>query len=320
MGKFDSLRGTDDLGSLPLLLAALGADYEEVDGWRGRQVGPGEHWDCEWVIDHHTAAAHADGHESLRWLVHGGLAGVRAPYAHALIGREPKIFLIAAGRANHAGVGGPFKNVPKDSMNAYGYGIEVEAPGRAQDFAPGQFDMMCKLNAAVLWLVGQPVNRVIRHKDWTDGGVDGVPYLPTRGRKVDIRYSLDAIRALTQKYLTQIAGAPAPPKPKPPVAPRKCDLSKVKKAARRDPERPAAGVTVGAKDDVLLVERALVDLGLLQRKWADGSYGTMTKEAYAKWQRRLGYTGKDADGIPGHASLKSLGRQTKVKSKFTVIA
>lgn len=31
------------------------------------------------------------------------------------------------------------------------------------------------------------------------------------------------------------------------------------------------------------------------------------RDAYAKWQHRLGYTGKDANGIPGPISLKRLG-------------
>lgn len=315
MSKFSYLKGTDDLRNLPVLLSALAAPFTEQPGWKERQVGPDDLWDCEWVINHHTAT-HSEGHGSLNFLQNGGLTGIRAPYAHALIGREPMIFLIAAGRANHAGRGGPFKEVPKNSMNAYGYGIEVEAPGVALDFAAGQFDLMCKLNAAVLWILGQPVNHVIRHKDWTDGGVDGVPVLPTKGRKVDVRYDLGLIRATTQRYLTFL-GAETPPKPKPPVVP-KVDLSVVQVAAKADSNRPQGGTTPGAKDDVLLVENALADLGLLERKWVDGSFGTLTVDAYRHWQRALGYTGDDADGIPGVASLKALGRQTRVKRKFLV--
>ena len=42
----------------------------------------------------------------------------------------------------------------------------------------------------------------------------------------------------------------------------------------------------------------------------DGSLGTNFTKAYASWQRKLGYRGKDADGIPGMASLKALADQT----------
>ncbi len=43
-----------------------------------------------------------------------------------------------------------------------------------------------------------------------------------------------------------------------------------------------------------------------------GFYGPMTKRHYKRWQERLGYDGKDADGIAGRNSLEELGfRVTK---------
>jgi N-acetylmuramoyl-L-alanine amidase len=308
-GKYDYLRGTDDLRNLPVLLRALNASFEEVENWKTRKIEGDRVWDCEWVVNHHTANPHASGHESLNWLTYGGLPGVSPPYSHALVGREPKIFLIAAGRANHAGRGGPFKNVPKDSMNAYSYGIEVEAPGRALDFAPGQFELMCKLNAAVLWIVGRPVDRVIRHKDWTDGGVDGVPWLPTRGRKIDVRYSLDSIRATTRAYVTRLEASTTPTPPKPPAKPV-VYLDHILKAIKKDGPAPTGHTTY--KSEVLIVEQALNKQGLLAKAYVDGSAGTVSfgdKSAYQKWQVQCGYTGKDADGIPGMASLSRLGRK-----------
>ena len=46
----------------------------------------------------------------------------------------------------------------------------------------------------------------------------------------------------------------------------------------------------------------------------DGIWGPQTKDYYARWQRSLGYSGDDADGVPGPASLTALGR----KYGFTV--
>lgn len=94
------------------------------------------------------------------------------------------------------------------------------------------------------------------------------------------------------------------PKPETPKNP-KVDLSDVIRAARKDPGGPQGHLT--AKTSVMIVENALVKEGLLAKKWADGSFGTKTIEAYAKWQRRCGYTGADADGVPGRASLNKLG-------------
>ncbi|GAA0935903.1 peptidoglycan-binding protein [Nonomuraea longicatena] len=79
------------------------------------------------------------------------------------------------------------------------------------------------------------------------------------------------------------------------------------KAAQIDPRRPDDTPTPGAKGGVLLVERALRDKGLLDARWVDGHFGTTTVAAYAKFQRSLGFTGADANGLPGKASLRRLG-------------
>jgi hypothetical protein len=67
------------------------------------------------------------------------------------------------------------------------------------------------------------------------------------------------------------------------------------------------------------VERALKAEGLLPGEYVDGSFGTKTVTAYARWQRSPaggGYTGAAADGIPGKASLKLLA----ARHGFTVTA
>lgn len=39
----------------------------------------------------------------------------------------------------------------------------------------------------------------------------------------------------------------------------------------------------------------------------DGSFGTSSVAGYRRWQQRLGFGGRDADGIPGMDSLRRLG-------------
>lgn len=87
------------------------------------------------------------------------------------------------------------------------------------------------------------------------------------------------------------------------------DLSDVVKAAKLDPARPDGATTPGAKPDVEIVEAALFYEGLLGYGYVDGSFGTKTISAYGSWQRKLGYTGADADGVPGLASLRKLGNR-----------
>ncbi|MGW1278007.1 N-acetylmuramoyl-L-alanine amidase [Streptomyces tsukubensis] len=121
----------------------------------------------------------------------------------------------------------------------------------------------------------------------------------------------DALYAWVQRGTVRPGGTkPAAPKPKPrPVV----DLSLLIAAARRDPAQAGTPVSYAGSR---IVERALAAEGLLDRRLVDGHFGTATKDAYAAWQRRLGYTGGAADGIPGAASLRKLG----AKHGFTVTA
>ncbi|MFD1547081.1 peptidoglycan-binding domain-containing protein [Nonomuraea guangzhouensis] len=85
------------------------------------------------------------------------------------------------------------------------------------------------------------------------------------------------------------------------------------KAAQIDPRRPDSTLTPGSKASVLLVEEALRDRQLLDAKWVDGYFGSTTVTAYAKYQKSLGLTGLDANGLPGKGSLAKLGA-----GRFTV--
>ena len=99
------------------------------------------------------------------------------------------------------------------------------------------------------------------------------------------------------KKLTGGGTAPAPSKPK------TVDLSKLIAAAKRDPAKAGTPVSyAGAR----VVEDALAAEGLLERRYVDGHFGSASVTAYSRWQRRCGYVGAAADGIPGRASLDVL--------------
>ena len=103
------------------------------------------------------------------------------------------------------------------------------------------------------------------------------------------------------------------PAPKPTAKP-KVSLAHVVYAAKHDPA--AAQGHTSYKSEVLLVEKALHAEGLLDSQWVDGSFGSKSLTAYTAWQKKLGYTGSDADGIPGKTSLTRLGD----KHGFSVVA
>lgn len=60
-------------------------------------------------------------------------------------------------------------------------------------------------------------------------------------------------------------------------------------------------------DSVRVVQKALATAVGLDFSSGPGVFGRLTQDAYAKWQRHLGFSGAQADGIPGEASLKRLG-------------
>ncbi|MFE2747305.1 LysM peptidoglycan-binding domain-containing protein [Streptomyces scopuliridis] len=94
---------------------------------------------------------------------------------------------------------------------------------------------------------------------------------------------------------------------------RVVSLSKLIKAFKADPPKSGTPVSYGA---VEYVEDGLVSEGLLAPQYADGHAGSATGSAYALYQKRLGYSGADADGIPGKTTLTRLGKA----HGFTVVA
>jgi hypothetical protein len=60
------------------------------------------------------------------------------------------------------------------------------------------------------------------------------------------------------------------------------------------------------------IERVQLALGVKcgLRNAARGTWDGQTASAYARWQRMIGYTGKDVTGIPDSDSLERLGRET----------
>jgi peptidoglycan hydrolase-like protein with peptidoglycan-binding domain len=104
-----------------------------------------------------------------------------------------------------------------------------------------------------------------------------------------------------------------PPKPPAPAKP-KVSVAHLVYAAKHDPA--AAQGHTSYKTEVLLVEKALKAEGLLAAGYVDGSFGSLTVSAYKAWQKRLGYSGAAADGIPGQTSLSKLG----AKHGFQVVA
>lgn len=281
------------------------------------------------VMWHHTAtSALARGNmPSLNWCRNPGQYAGKARACHIVVGRDGSFQIIAGRGAYHAGVGGPMKvngtQIPKNLGNRFLIGIEIEASSTTKinkknretpkhGMNPAQFEAVAKFCAALFDDLGWDTDAAIRHRDWTT-------------RKIDVGIPLDQIREKIDSYRVKppvqetVKPKPQPkPKPKPPVADNKPQPKPKPKPPVKKPSVSLASVRPGRKNDqVLIVQKALKkEFRTFDYSSGPGTFGPSTKAAYAKWQKKLGFEGKDASGVPGLKSLRELGK----KHGFTVKA
>lgn len=126
-----------------------------VPGWDER--GRPQSFQPLAVVDHHDASTRKAGEWGALGIITHGRAGIPAPLsqfqgARCLDG-IPKVAIVAAGRANHAGFGGPWRGIPRDSGNRYAYGVEWANDGRGEPYTDAAVYAKNHLFAAVLEVV-----------------------------------------------------------------------------------------------------------------------------------------------------------------------
>lgn len=156
-----------------------GLPVVEVDGWRTR-TRPGGMAGVRGIVAHHTGtAASAGGDYPSLGIVRAGRPDLNGPLAQLGLGRSGRVYVIAAGRANHAG------RAPLDWTNEYAIGIEAEHPGAGPwpDVQYRAYVALCKV-LADHYLRGN-YDAVRGHKEIA---------LPL-GRKPDPTFDMGAFRA-----------------------------------------------------------------------------------------------------------------------------
>ncbi|WP_055693361.1 N-acetylmuramoyl-L-alanine amidase [Streptomyces prasinopilosus] len=304
------------------LFRAEGITVLEVGDWRDHNRNSKGPWgEVHGVMIHHTVTR---GTATTVRMCRDGYPGLPGPLCHGVIAKDGTVHLVGYGRANHAGLGDPdvlravinevkppTDNEASTDGNRHFYGFECENLGDGVDpWPPEQIEAIGRVITAICRHHGWGARSALRHLDWQPGKID------PRGPGMDWDDILTRVTArLAGDKPDPKPATPKPAAPKPLPKPTKptVDLSQLVAAAKSNPAAKGTPVTYSG---VRTVEAALVDAGLLAKKYSDGHYGTTTVTAYATWQRRLGYTGKDADGIPGRTSLKRLGD----KYGFRVVA
>ncbi|MGW1840835.1 N-acetylmuramoyl-L-alanine amidase [Streptomyces sp. NPDC002067] len=282
-------------------LRAEGVTVVEEGNWRTHNRNTHGAWGpVHGVMIHHTVTK---GTARTVQIVRDGHSTLPGPLAHGVIAKDGRVHLVGYGRANHAGLGDgdvlraviAEQLLPRDDQantdgNRVFYGFECENLGDGKDPWPeAQLEAIERVSAAICRAHRWGARSVLGHLEWQPGKVD------PRG------FAMDAMRARIAARLGHAAPTTPPSPSRPSVS-----LSRLVAAARSDPARSGTPVSYSG---TRVVEAALVDAGLLAKRRSDGHFGSATVAAYAAWQRRLGFSGRDADGIPGKTSLARLGKE-----------
>jgi peptidoglycan hydrolase-like protein with peptidoglycan-binding domain len=164
---------------LPQVLRAAGLKVSEHGGWQDR--GLGDMRNVRGVMCHHTATPGQANMPTLNVLVRGH-GSLRGPLAQLGLARDGTYFVIAAGRAQHAGPG-RWRGVT--AGNSSFIGIEAENSGLPGDRWPDvQMDAYARGVAALLNRMGAPVEMCCGHKEYR---------LPA-GHKNDPTFDMDEFR------------------------------------------------------------------------------------------------------------------------------
>ncbi len=134
---------TDDVKRMRSIITrvqALDVVVRLVPGWESR----GRDWTRTpvGIIDHHDASTRKSGEWGSLGVIIAGRPGVPAPLSQFQVGRAldqvPRVAVVAAGRANHAGKGGPLTFgpvlVPQDQGNSWVYGAEKANDGVSEPY------------------------------------------------------------------------------------------------------------------------------------------------------------------------------------------
>ena len=252
---------------LPKVLRDAGLNVAEQPGWQTR--GHGNMGSVKGVMCHHTVGPLTGNMPSLRVITHGR-AGLSGPLAQLGLGRDGTYYVVAAGRAYHAG-GGNWQGYKRG--NSSFIGIEAENTGyatgqKADPWPEVQLDAYRRGAAAILKKIKADAIMCCGHKEYR---------LPP-GAKID-PHTLDM-----DDFRFKVAAIMAEQAPK---------ISKIPSTdgdGRPTLSRGSSGMHVG---DVQAI------LGLI----VDGDFGGRTEAAVRQFQRDHGLR---PDGIVGPRTWATL--------------
>lgn len=290
-----------------------GLTVHEVRTWRTHHRNTKGAWGpVHGVMVHHTVTQGVTGSVDL---CYDGRRDLPGPLCHGVIDKAGEVHLVGWGRANHAGLGDgdvlravvaeralPADNAADTDGNSRFYGFEYVNLGDGKDPWPEvQQDAIARAAAAICRVHGWTERSVIGHREWQPGKID------PRG------FTMDGMRRRIAARLKGGAGDdPAPggsgtdggqdtgALPKPPARPPE--------QSPYEPFPGAAFFQAGRRSSVItrMGQRLTAEGCGRYRRGPSPDWTESDRRSYAAWQKKLGFTGKDANGIPGRTSWDRL--------------
>jgi hypothetical protein len=186
-------------------LRSYGITVVEVDGWQSRGSSS---FTPRGSVNHHTAGSANGATPSLNTCIYGR-SDLPGPLCNVMQSREPdgndKAYVVAAGRANHAGDGG-WRGL---SGNSSVYGLEIEHTGTSS-ISESRRVIASTIHAAMIDGKAGP-DMCCQHFEWTS-------------RKIDLATEVD-VNGWRNRIANALASGGMPnPEPLPPPPPLEEDM------------------------------------------------------------------------------------------------
>ncbi|GGO94865.1 peptidoglycan-binding protein [Wenjunlia tyrosinilytica] len=244
------------------------------------------------VVIHHTVTS---GTAKSVDICYNGYPSLPGPLCHGVIAKDGTVYLVGNGRANHAGLGDddvlkavieeralPATNENNTDGNRSFYGFECINLGDGEDPWPAaQLEAIEKASAAICRAHGWTQRSVIGHKEWTNTKIDPKGF---------------SMRGMRTRIGSRLKGKPDGPAPTDPPT------------GQYEPFPGSDFFHVGQRSPIITaMGKRLVQEGCSRYEQGPGpQWSEADRKSYAAWQRKLGYSGPAADGIPGKESWKKL--------------
>lgn len=169
------------------VLRAASLKVIEKGDWKNR--GHGDMQDIRGILCHHTGEAIDNNTDPVIDLLVKGRPDLSGPLSQLGLGQDGSYYLIAAGKASHAGKGAWKPMRLADNGNSHLIGIEAENNGIGERWPDVQMNAYARGCAAMIRHLKLPVEAVIAHKE----------YAP--GRKSDPNFDMAAFRKQVASFL-----------------------------------------------------------------------------------------------------------------------